>query len=305
MGSSSPPSRGPAGQDPQHIRQVQWTAKVGLAVNLLLAVVKFAGGVLGASQAVVADAVHSLSDSITDVAILIGVKYWSKPPDEDHPHGHRRIETIVTSLIGLLLGAVALGLVYNAVITLRDKHVSTPGAIAIGAAFVSIVLKELLYQWTVRVGRGIRSSAVVANAWHHRSDAFSSIPALAAVALAWFSPSLSFVDHIGAVVVSFFILQAAWSIAKPALGQLADEGASAEDRERIERIAMGTNGVKLVHAIRTRHIGSGIQVDLHVKVDPEMTVRRGHDISELVKERLLADGPDIVDVVVHLEPFET
>ena len=286
-----------------HVSQVRRVAGVGLVTNLILSAIKLVGGLVGASQAVVADAVHSLSDSVTDVALLVGVQYWSKPPDAEHPHGHRRIETLITTAIGVLLAIVGLALGLNAVASLRETHTGAPGWIAFAAAVVSIFSKEILYRWTVRVGRRIKSSAVIANAWHHRSDGLSSIPAAAAVAGAALSPGWWFLDHIGAVVVSLFILQAAWRIAKPALGQLIDAGASAEDREKIREIAMSVDGVEHAHAIRTRYVGSGVQVDLHVKVRADLTVREGHDISEVVKQRLMAEGPDVVDVVAHLEPY--
>jgi cation diffusion facilitator family transporter len=292
------------GQDLQHAAQVRWVTWVGLVINLMLSALKLTAGIVGASQAVVADAIHSLSDGVTDVAILVGVRYWSKPPDAEHPHGHRRIETLVTGMIGLLLAGVAVGLVYNALVTLREKHGAPPGWIAFAAAVVSIISKELLYRWTIMMGRRIKSPAVIANAWHHRSDGLSSIPAAVAVAAAALSPGWSFLDHVGALVVSVFILQAAWSIMAPALGQLIDTGVSKDARDRIRSVALAVDGVKLVHAIRTRHVGSGVQVDLHVKVDGDMTVRKGHDISEVVKRHLIADGPDVVDVIVHLEPYE-
>ncbi|MBN1341950.1 MAG: cation transporter [Phycisphaerae bacterium] len=293
-----------AGRAEHYAGQVRRVTVIGLLVNLILSGLKLLAGLIGSSQAVVADAVHSLSDSVTDVAILIGVRYWSKPPDDEHPHGHRRIETLVTTLIGVILASVALGLTYNSVVTLRDKHASPPGWIAFAAALLSIASKEILYRWTVRVGRRIKSTAVIANAWHHRSDALSSIPAAIAVAGAALLPGWSFLDHVGAVVVSFFILQAAWKIMMPALGQLIDAGASEDDLKRIRALAMSVDGVRHVHAIRTRYIGSGVQVDLHVKVDGNLTVYEGHDISEAVKRRLLDDGPDIVDVVTHLEPYK-
>lgn len=282
-------------------RRVTW---LGLIGNLLLAGFKMAGGLLGGSQAVVADAVHSLSDSSTDVAVLIGVSYWSKPPDRTHPHGHGRIETLVTGGIGLMLAAVAVGLAYNAVVTLQERHASPPGGIALGAAFISIVSKELLYRWTVKVGRRIRSSAVVANAWHHRSDALSSIPVLLAVAGARLHPEWAILDHIGAIVVSVFIFRAAAMIAWPALKELIDTGAPPEVLQRIAGIALGVDGVARVHAIRTRRVGGRFHVDLHILVDGDISVRRGHDIAEEVQRRLIREERDLADVVVHVEPRE-
>lgn len=289
-------------EDSRKVREVRRVTWIGLATNVFLCAFKFVGGIVGGSQAIVADAVHSLSDTTTDVAILVGVRYWTAPADEDHPHGHRRIETLVTVSIAVLLAAVAVGLIYHALTTLQTDHVALPGWIAFAAALVSIVSKEGVYRWTIAVGKRIKSSAIIANAWHHRSDALSSIPAALAVAGARIHPAWGFLDHIGAVVVSIFIFQAAWRIGRPALDELIDAGAPVKDRARIEAIVRETEGVRHVHAIRTRYLGSGLGIDLHVHVDGQLTVRQGHDISGAVKHRLLSDGPDVVDVVVHIEP---
>ncbi len=290
--------------DRRLVSEVRRVTLIGLVINVALSALKFAAGIAGNSQAVVADAVHSLSDTVTDVAVLVGVKFWAKPPDDCHPHGHRRIEFLVTVFIGLLLAAVALGLCYNAIATLHQVQGSPPGAVAFFAAALSIFTKELLYRWTISAGRKVKSTALIANAWHHRSDGLSSIPAAAAVAGANLVPSLTFLDHLGAIVVSIFILQAAWKIVRPSVEQLVDQGAPEEICRGIEQLARATPGVEEVHAIRTRHIGSGIEVDLHVLVDPQLTVEEGHSISEEVERRLIDYVSDVVDVVVHLEPYE-
>jgi len=284
------------------VNRVRLTAWVALAVNLCLTAFKFLSGVLGHSQAIVADAVHSLSDLTTDVAVLVGVQFWSAPADEWHPYGHRRIETAVTVVIGAVLAGVGAGLGYQSLTTLKESHNASPGGIAFIAALVSIVVKEILYRWTARVGRKIKSAAVVANAWHHRSDALSSIPAAVAVAGASFVPTWAFLDHVGALIVSLFILHAAWVIVKPAAGQLVDVGAPKQDRNEIEAIALETPGVSRIHAVRTRFVGSGLQVDLHILVDGGLSVREGHDIAGAVKRRLKSYGPNVLDVVVHVEP---
>ena len=291
-------------KDSYHIKEVRRVLWVGLCLNVVLTGFKFVAGIVGRSQAVVADAVHSLSDLGTDVMLLVGLQYWSAPADADHPYGHRRIETAVTTLLGLILAAVGVGLGYKALVTLHTEPTRPPGAIALVAVMVSIVSKEALYRWSVRVGKKAKSSAMVANAWHHRSDALSSIPPALAVGAAYISPTWSFLDHIGAVMVALFILQAAWRIMRPALSQLVDVAAPRKDREKIEAITLSTKGVKVVHAIRTRYIGSGLGVDLHIMVDSGLTVREGHDISKTVERRLVAEGPDVLDVVVHLEPHE-
>ncbi len=285
------------------LRAARRITLIGLVLNVVLTSFKFVAGILGHSQAVLADGVHSLSDMLTDLMILVGTRYWYRPADESHPYGHRRIETLVTTILGVSLVAVGAGIGYHAIASYKEEHAVPPGWIAFAAAALSIVTKEIIYRWTIAVGRRIKSSALSANAWHHRSDALSSIPAAAAVAAAALKPSLVFLDHVGAIVVAIFILQAAWKIMSPALGQLVDAGAPKEARERIREIALATEGVRLVHAVRTRYVGSGLQVDLHVKVDPEMPVREGHRIAEDVTRRLLALGPDVFDVVVHTEPY--
>jgi len=285
----------------ENTSEVRRVALIGLALNVTLAAFKFAAGALGNSQAMVADAVHSLSDTITDLAVLIGVRFWSKPPDESHPHGHRRVEFLVTIFIGLLLAATAFGLAYN---TLKPdlEAPKPPGWIAFWAALISIVTKEGLYRWTMDKGQKIKSSALIANAWHHRSDGISSVPVAIAVAGAAFSPHLVFLDKAGALVVSLFILQAAWKIVWTPIEHLVDRGAPKEILAEIEQTAISTSGVEEVHAIRTRHIGSGISVDLHVLVDPDLSVEEGHEISERVEQRLISSVSDVVDVVVHIEP---
>jgi cation diffusion facilitator family transporter len=284
-------------------REVQRITLWGLAANLLLAVVKFLGGVLGASQALVVDAVHSLSDSATDLAVLVGAMYWTAPADDDHPHGHGRIETIITCAIGITLAAVGLGLAYRALNSLREPA-AVPGWIAFYIACASMVGKEWLYRWTLHVGKRLRSSAVVANAWHHRSDALSSLPVAVAILGVQIAPTWTFLDPVAATIVAVLIVQAAWKIVWPALRQLSDVGASEAEQAHFCSVALATEGVQAVHALRTRHIGHGLQLDLHVRVDPDLTVREGHDIAHAVKRRLLEEGAEVVDVLVHVEPHE-
>jgi cation diffusion facilitator family transporter len=290
---------------PEHdmamIRKVTWS---GLGVNLILAGVKFLAGFLGSSQAVIADAVHTLSDTTTDIAVLAGSLFWAAPPDKEHPYGHLRIEALVTVVIGLVLVSVAAGLAYTSIASIHSGHSGGTGIVAAIGPALSIVCKELLYRWTARVGARVKSPAVIANAWHHRSDALSSIPALLAVVVASLSPGWGFVDHIGAVVVAVFILKVAWDIIVPALKELIDTGASLAAQRTIRALTMDVCGVKGAHAIRTRKCGSRIHVDLHILVNPELTVRAGHSISESVKRHLIDNGPDVFDVVVHLEPYE-
>jgi cation diffusion facilitator family transporter len=286
----------------QNIREVRRITWIGLIANIILAALKMIVGVLGSSQAIVADAVHSISDMTTDIAVLIGVRLWSHPADECHPYGHRRIESIVTVGIGVTLVAVALAIGYRGIASVRDVHIVQPRWIAFIGAAISIVAKEALYRWTLHVGKRTRSAAVRANAWHHRSDALSSIPAALAVAIAAFDPHWSFVDHIGAVIVALFILHASWRIIGPALAELSDMGAPVDITTRICEAASATEDVHDVHAVRTRRMGPSVFVDLHITVDGAMTVHWGHLVSEAVKRNIQNQVPDVVDVVVHLEP---
>ncbi|MGI6459958.1 MAG: cation diffusion facilitator family transporter [Candidatus Hydrogenedentales bacterium] len=276
----------------------------GLAINLVLSGLKFIVGLLASSQALVADGVHSLSDMATDVAVLIGLRYWSAPADEDHPHGHGRIEMLVSALIGLVLAGVAAGIIYRAILTLHSGAVVRPNWPAFAVAVLSIVTKETLYRVTIRVGARIRSSAVLANAWHHRSDAFSSVPVALAVLASHLHPEWIYLDPVAAIVVSVLLLHAAGKITWPALRQLVDVGASEAEVAMMRQIIETTEGVKSVHELRTRHIGSGLQLDAHVLVAPTLTVREGHAIATAVKQRLLNEKEEVVDVLVHIEPFE-
>jgi len=283
------------------LRRVTWA---GLFVNLVLSALKFTAGIYGRSQALVADAIHSLTDLTTDIAVLAGSHYWSRPPDENHPYGHRRLETVVTVFIGLVLIAAGIGIGWKAISTLPQKHQTPPGWIAVLVAFASIVCKEGLYRWTAIIGRRIKSPALAANAWHHRTDAFSSIPVLVAVAGARFFPAWSFLDHIGAVVVSIFILHASIKIIWPSISELIDVGAPMETQKKIRDIALQNKEVLQVHDIRTRFISTSVQVDLHIVVDGHISVREGHTIADDVRDRIVAELPEVLDVIVHVDPPE-
>ncbi|MGE4488286.1 MAG: cation diffusion facilitator family transporter [Kiritimatiellales bacterium] len=276
----------------------------GLAVNVVLSLVKFVLGIFGRSQAVVADAVHSLSDMVTDLLVLIGLKFWSAPADDRHPYGHQRIETVITLVISFLLAAVAFGIGWSAIERLSAPVRCPPLSIALIGPLVSIVSKEILFRKTRAVGKRIHSSALIANAWHHRSDALSSIPAFVAVVAAAANPKWAFLDPVGALIVALLILKVVWEIASPALSELSERGAAGEDVQLIEELARSVDGVHSVHRIRTRRLGAGWFVDLHVLVDGSLPVRDGHDIATQVQFRLLEKGPSVADVTVHIEPEE-
>ena len=288
----------------QQTAETRQVTLVGLVINLILTVIKIIAGIYGNSQSVVADGIHSLSDSATDIAVLVGLKYWNEPPDLCHPYGHRRIETMVTVVIGLALASAGIFLGSEAVEKFRSGGYVVPAAVTLAVAVISVVVKELLFRWTYRVGEKLKSSALKANAWHHRSDSFSSIAVALAIGMALIDPKWAILDPVAALAVGVFIIQAAWKITTPALRELADAGATAEDLKNIEKLVLEVDGVVSVHALRSRFHGAGLQVDLHIQVDGGLSVKEGHVISGKAKRRLLEDGPDIVDVLVHIEPAD-
>lgn len=290
------------------LRRVTW---LGMAINFGLSGLKFLAGHFGHSSVLIADAVHSFSDLSTDLAVLIGSRYWDRPADEDHPNGHAKIETMVTLAIGAALLLVGFGLIRSAVLTLNGMIADgwtapPPRLIALIAALISIIVKEWLYHITARVGRRCKSEAVIANAWHHRSDALSSIPAALAVGAALlFGQKYAFLDPVGTVVVSCMILYAAFNIIRPAVSTLLDRGVTNEKVALIRSAVTENAEIQGVHKIRTRPLGGGrLAVDLHIQVDPEMTVRLAHRLSHHISSDIHEKIPDVVDVVAHIEPSD-
>jgi cation diffusion facilitator family transporter len=203
-----------------------------------------------------------------------------------------------------MLAAAGIGIGWEAISTLHKKSTSTPGWVALYAAMASIVTKEILYRWTAAVGKKTKSPALAANAWHHRTDAISSLPVLVAVTGALIFPSWSFLDHVGAAIVSVFILHAAMKIIWPAASELIDAGAPEEIQKKIAEIACSTSGVREVHAVRSRYISSSIQVDMHIVVDGNMSVQEGHTIADNVENNIISGIPEVLEVVVHVDPTQ-
>ena len=273
-----------------------------VAANCLLALIKFLIGFWGKSQAVVADGVHSLSAISSDIAILFGVKYWLKPPDHKHPYGHKKIESLVTVIIGLLLLIASISIAYNSIITFYERPIQKLSWFVIAAPLFSIVTKEILYRRTYKIGEKTSSSSVKANAWHHRSDAFSSLTVLAAVFVSALSNKLYFLDNIGAIIVSLFILKIAIQFIINSLSELTDTGVSQNEINKMKDIIKKIEGTSNAHDIRTRKIGESVFVDLHLTVDGNFSVYKGHEISEEVRNALIKKIQSVIDVVVHIEP---
>lgn len=290
-----------SGEDKESIQRV---TLAGLVANVALAGLKVSAGVLSGSQALVADGIHSVSDLVTDLAVFFGAAYWLEPADRDHPYGHRRIETIVSICIGAVLGAVAIGIGWEAVHTLHlGGKGRNPGWWAFGVAVVSILVKELIFQWTMRTGRRVHSKALISNAWHHRSDALSSVPVALAVLGTQLMPRLVWLDHIAAILVSAMLLAVAWRIVWPGVRELVESSVDEETEKRIMVLALRDERVKEAHALRTRYVGGMIHVDMHLLVDPQITVDKAHDIATDVQNCLLESAERIADVLVHVEPW--
>jgi cation diffusion facilitator family transporter len=277
---------------------------VGAVVNVLLIALKFMMGVMGNSQALIADAVHSVSDLFTDIVVLFGIHRGSKPPDERHPFGHGRIETLATSLVGMLLIGTALFLGIRSVLNISARTVSYPTALAILGASLSIVAKEALYHFTIYTGRRMKNSLVIANAWHHRSDALSSIAVLVGVAFAYINPAWHLLDAYAALLVSFFIIKVGLGILAKAVHELSDAAPDSEIIRQIESCSLSVDGVLDVHDLRVRTSAGKIQLEIHIVVDGEQTVVEGHRIAKKVEACLLDDINGLGSTIIHIDPSE-
>jgi len=280
------------------VTETKTVTLVGSAVNILLTVVKMIAGFMAGSSAMVADAFHSLSDLVTDAMVYISINIASKEADEDHPYGHGRAETIAAAAVGAALALVGLLLLVDLGKKLLHGQVSVPQWPALAAAVLSIVSKEALYQWTVIVGRRYDNQAIIANAWHHRSDAISSIAALLGIGGAMMGFPL--LDPLAAVVVVFMITKVGMEITKNALGDLMDASLSPEKLDELGQEITRTQGVISFHELRTRKLGGDLFVDVHIEVQPDISVSEAHNIAETVRHNL-KKRLGAADALVHID----
>lgn len=290
-------------------KEIYRVTLAGSVVNLLLLAFKFVAGFVGHSSAMIADAVHSLSDFITDVIVIVFVRIAGKPVDEDHEYGHGKYETLASVIVGIMLAVVGVGLAVNGVektiAFFKGEPLESPGMIALVAALLSIFAKEVLYQYTVIRGRKLNSPALVANAWHHRSDAMTSIATLIGIGGAMLlGQRWNVLDPLAAVVVSVFILKAAFSLMKPGVDELLEKSLPDKDKNEIAAIMTATPGVVAFHRLRTRRIGSKVAIDAHVKMGGSLSLRQAHDIaSEIERSLKQRFGPDTY-IGIHMEPAD-
>ena len=281
----------------------------GSAVNVVLLVFKFVAGFLGGSAAMIADAVHSLSDFITDVIVLLFVRLSSKPEDSDHDYGHGKYETLATSLIGLALLCVGVMIMYNGVRSIvsavMGNPLPQPGMIALAAALVSIALKEWAFRFTAKVGRECESQAVIANAWHHRSDALSSIGTAVGIGGAiLLGEKWTVLDPIAAVVVSVFIIRTAWQLTKQSAGELLEQSLPAEMEREIETIVASEPMASEVHHLRTRRIGSHIAIEMHLRMPGNITLYESHQHATNIEQELRKRFGASTHIGLHVEPLK-
>ena len=281
----------------------------GSAVNVVLLVFKFVAGFLGGSAAMIADAVHSLSDFITDVIVLLFVKLSAKPEDSDHDYGHGKYETLATSLIGLALMFVGVMIMHNGVCSIASAIMGNPlpqpGMIALAAALVSIALKEWAYRFTVKVGRKCESQAVIANAWHHRSDALSSIGTAVGIGGAiLLGEKWTVLDPIAAVVVSVFIIRTAWQLTKQSAGELLEQSLPADMEREIVDIVAREPMTSEVHHLRTRRIGSHIAIEMHLRMPGDISLYESHQHATHIEQKLRKRFGASTHIGLHVEPLK-
>lgn len=280
---------------------------VGSIVNFVLLAFKFVAGILGHSAAMLADAVHSLSDFVTDVIVLVFVRISNKPQDKDHDYGHGKYETLATAIIGILLLLVGFGILWNGAFSIwafmKGEQLETPGMVALIAALISILLKEILYQYTVIKGKNLNSQAVVANAWHHRSDAFSSIGTAIGIGGAiLLGEHWRVLDPIAAVIVSFFIMKVAIQLLIPCVDELLEKSLPDEVEKDIEQALLSFPGVSEPHHLRTRRIGSYCAIEVHVRMDGGITLEEAHTTATAIEHKLKTMLGEGTLINIHVEP---
>lgn len=292
----------------ERVKAAQRVTWVGFFVNLVLTLAKVVAGVVGHSAAMLADGVHSLSDFATDVVVLAFVKISGKEKDENHPYGHGKYETFATLIIAMALFGVGVGIlvsgVENIVKALHGESLDQPGVIALWAALVSIVSKELLYRYTIVVGRKINNQAVIANGWHHRSDAFSSIGTALGISGAIFlGEQWRILDPLAGVIVSFFILKVSVELALPSMKELLESSLPKEEEKKIKGIIMSHPDVKAYHHLRTRKIGAVCAIDVHIKLDRNISFVRSHDIATELERQFRRTYGANTELNIHTEPI--
>ena len=280
---------------------------VGSAVNVLLLVFKFVAGIVGHSAAMVADAFHSLSDFLTDIIVLVFVHISGKPKDKSHDYGHGKYETLAMTIIGLALLAVAVGILYSGVMKIvvwaDGGQLEAPGTLALWAALLSVVLKETVFRYSMRKARQLESQAVEANAWHHRSDALSSVGTAIGIGGAIFlGQRWTVLDPVASVVVGLFIIKVSIDLLRKGIGDLTEHSLPDEVEAEMLQLVSSVEGVDEPHDLRTRRIGNHYAIELHILMDGNMPLSKAHDKASEVEELLRSHYGAETHIAVHVEP---
>ncbi|MCH2389337.1 MAG: cation diffusion facilitator family transporter [Nitrospinales bacterium] len=275
---------------------------VGTASNIILSIIKFIGGIIGNSAAMVADAVHSVSDLLTDVIVLITLKVGQKPKDDNHPYGHGKAESLGATAVGFFIILAGVGLAYEAWDIVQSGVSRIPEPLAAGAALISIFIKEWLFRYTRSVGKKSNSSLLLANAWHHRSDAISSIAAL--IGIIGSMAGFPVLDPIASAMVSFMIIKVGYELTLGGFRDLMDTALNEKDTQKLQATIDNISGVIKSHDLRTRKIGEEILMDVHIQVDSDLTVTEGHEVGERVRRQLIKNYPNTQDVLVHVDGYD-
>ena len=288
-------------------QQLTRVTLVGSIGNLVLLTFKFVAGILAGSSAMVADAVHSLSDFLTDLVVLVFVRIGAKPQDEDHDYGHGKYETLATLLVALALVGAAIGIIVTGSLKiarwLQGETLEMPGMLALWAALLSILVKEVLFRYTIARGKALESPAVVANAWHHRSDALSSIGAAIGIGGAiLLGERWAVLDPLASIVVGAMLVKVAWDLLKISTGELTDSSLPEETEREIEDIVRSFPEVSEPHNLRTRRIGNRIAIEVHVRLDGAMSLDAAHDIVTAIEHRLRDRFGQATHITIHMEP---
>lgn len=282
---------------------------IGAIGNFLLLTFKFIAGFLSSSAAMIADAVHSLSDFMTDIVVMVFVRISSKEEDENHHYGHGKFETLATVIIGIVLVAVGLGIMKNGITSIievaKGNTIKTPGIIALVAAIVSIIVKEILYRYTVIKGKKLDSPSVVANAWHHRSDAFSSIGTTLGIGGAiLLGNKWTILDPIAAIIVSFFIFKVAYQMTKAGLDELLEKSLPKEIEKKIIEILLSFDETSSPHHLRTRRIGKSYSIEVHIRMNGAMSLYDAHQITVDIEKKLKEELHKDIFINIHMEPVK-
>lgn len=288
-------------------KKIYWVTAVGSIVNILLVIFKFVAGFVGRSSAMVADAVHSLSDLLTDIIIVVFVKTASKPIDHTHEYGHGKFETLATLIIGVILILVGLGIMISGIEDcikfFHGDRGEKPRMIALIAAVLSIVLKEGAYRYTLSQGKKINSPILIANAWHHRSDAFSSIATLVGVAGSMFLGKNGLIfDPLAAILVSFYICKTGYDVIKDSSNELLERSLPIETEKEIREIIKSVQGIEGVHNLKTRKIGNRIAIEAHTEMDGKITLEEAHRIASMAEKQLKKKYGRKTHIGLHMEP---